>query len=174
MFTSVAYKELGNVPAQVNRKTGELFINPEIWKNIPEDHKDYILLHERGHLELMTADEYQVNRYAVGKYLEAGKLNDSEFNRRIVVLSEVLSDDDSKYLSNASVDTGSAISSLGGLISPIFEGLSILGIGSKAKQKEINLSIEAEKEKAKSTQKTIIVSGAILLVIVVMILILKK
>ena len=171
MFSSVAYKDLGTVPAQVNRKTGELFINPMIWKNIPKDHKDFILLHEKGHLQLMTDDEYQVNRYAVGKYLEAGSLDDSEFNRRIVILSEVLSDDESKYLSNASTDTN--LGGIGGLISPIVESLAILGIGSKSRQEEKELSIKAAEEKAAANQKLLIIGGVFLIVLLVIFLILR-
>jgi len=36
----------------------------------------------QGTVELMTPDEYQVNKYAVGNTLEEGEINDQEFGRR--------------------------------------------------------------------------------------------
>lgn len=94
MFSNVIYKDLGKVIAQVDRNTGELFINPTIWAQLTTDKRDFILLHEKGHLQLQTADEYQANHYAVEHYF-AGQLSEDEFGRRIVILSELLSDTES-------------------------------------------------------------------------------
>ena len=89
-------------------------------------------MHEAGHLELMTPDEYKVNKYAIGKYLKAGELNDQEFGRRIVVLSQVLGENGKSLMNNqgnlSNSDTttdnqGSSIVATALSILPIFGSL---------------------------------------------------
>lgn len=180
-FQSVAYKDLGTVPAQVNRLTGELFINPSIWRNLPKDHREFILLHESGHLELMTADEYRVNKYAIGKYLEAGQLNDEEFGRKLVILSEVLGDNGRELMNNeGNLSNFEPITAILGIFSI---GSSIIGKKNAAndqiefmEQQKLQYDIAnagANINKAK-TYRTLIVVGSILILLILLYFILKK
>ncbi len=84
-FLSVTYKNgMGRNPAQVNRRTGELFVNPDSWDKMPESFRRFILLHEEGHLKggkggTPTADEVAADLYAFRNYknTEPGSLKKS-------------------------------------------------------------------------------------------------
>jgi hypothetical protein len=73
-FTNVTYKEnMGRNPAQVDRRTGDLFVNPQLWNAMPESFRRFILLHEEGHLKggpngTPTADEAAADLYAFRQY----------------------------------------------------------------------------------------------------------
>ncbi len=180
MFTSVNYQDLGTTVAQVNRKTGALFINPAIWQNLPQEYKNYVLMHEEGHLKLQTADEYEANKYAVGRFVEAGVLTDDEFGRRIVVLSEILGDKGREtFFKNTNADiSGFAISGVTGAINSVFQSLSILGVGSNKRIEENNAAAEnavkVENAKSQATQRALIIGGLFLVVTVILFLTLKK
>jgi hypothetical protein len=60
--------DLGNTPARINRKTGDIFINKKIWFSIPEKERKFILLHELGHYKLQTKDEIKADDYAFRKF----------------------------------------------------------------------------------------------------------
>lgn len=96
MFSKVTYQDLGDTIAQVDRSTFELFINPRIWSTLDPEQKEYVLLHEKGHLILQSPDEYAANNYAVEHFF-AGELTESEFNRKIIVLSELFTDAKSTF-----------------------------------------------------------------------------
>lgn len=63
---------IGSTPARVNRKTGELQINLDVWPKLKPEHKLFVLLHEEGHRALNTSNELAVDAYAFKKYAEAG------------------------------------------------------------------------------------------------------
>ena len=89
-FAKTTYKPLGGPIAQVNRVTRELFIDPDKFNALRSDqHRLYVLLHEAGHIDLNTADEYLANQYAVKKFMPVGELTNEEFGRRILVLSDI-------------------------------------------------------------------------------------
>ncbi len=56
--------ELGNTPARVNRRTGDIYINSKIWQSIPEKQRKFILLHEIGHYKLDTSNEIAADDFA--------------------------------------------------------------------------------------------------------------
>lgn len=74
VFNNVTYKDTGKGnPAQVNRRTSDLFINPAIWNDMPEPFRRFILLHEEGHLKGgknggPTSDEVEADLYAFRNY----------------------------------------------------------------------------------------------------------
>jgi len=188
LFTSVQYKPLGNTVAQVNRITGDLFINPSIWPQLPTEVKEFVMYHEDGHLRLQTPDEYEANKYAVGKFMQAGTLNDEEFGRRIVVLSEILGDKgretyfkDAPEVSNMGIDP---ISNIAGAIGDLFKVIPVL-FGSKKRIAEADNYTENQlkildaqgdlmDKSNQSTQTILIVGGMFLVVLLVLFLTLNS
>ena len=75
-ITSVKYlnefPDHNNSPAMVNRKTGELFINLDRWKDIAFVHRVFIILHELAHVVLDSSDEMAVDALAHKWYIEMG------------------------------------------------------------------------------------------------------
>lgn len=70
---SITYvRNIGSTPARVNRKTGELQINMDVWPKLKPEHKRFVLLHEEGHVVLDTSDELAVDAYAFKKYAAEG------------------------------------------------------------------------------------------------------
>jgi len=60
-------------PAQVDRETGDLFINPYSWEAMPESMRRFILLHEEGHLKGgidggPTENEIEADLYAFRQF----------------------------------------------------------------------------------------------------------
>jgi hypothetical protein len=171
-FSKVIYDPNQAEIAKVNRVNKTLFINSDIWKGLPADQREFVLLHEKGHLELQTADEYKANQYAVGQFAPVGTLTSSELGKRIVVMRNILTPQVSGF-------------DIGGLLGGVTQGLAVLGIGSGARKAETaaNAAAQAQiidaqsKADSKKTNTTIIVGvlvGVILIVIVVLYLTLKK
>ncbi len=70
-FASVTYTDdLGLVAARINRITGDLALNSQIFPGLPEKYQDFILKHEQGHYVMQTDDEYLANQYAYRLILE--------------------------------------------------------------------------------------------------------
>ena len=65
--------DLGNTPARVNRRTGELYINLKKWKDLTPDARFFVLLHEAGHVDQDTRNEILADNYAFYAYARAGK-----------------------------------------------------------------------------------------------------
>lgn len=65
--------DLGTTPARVNRRTGELYINKKIWKDLDQDARLFVLLHEAGHVDQDTRSELKADNYAFHAYAQAGK-----------------------------------------------------------------------------------------------------
>ena len=67
--------DLGKTPARVNRLTGEIFLNMDIWETLPEAYQNFILAHEEGHYYAQTTNELLADHYAFMKM--AGKESES-------------------------------------------------------------------------------------------------
>lgn len=161
--------------AKVNRKTGVLYLNQNIWQGLPTDQKEFVLLHEAGHLNLKTADEFAANKYAVSKFSPVGELTKDELGQRIVVMREILDKADNGFYNPESETSPFAWGAvIGGAVNGIFSNLSVLGVGSKARQQEADAAIKFETEKSKQQQKTVMIAGIILTVITTLILTLRK
>lgn len=65
--------DLGTSAARINRETGELFINKRMFANMDADQKLFIMLHEAGHAELDTQNEFEADRYAFTEFVKLGK-----------------------------------------------------------------------------------------------------
>lgn len=160
--------------AKINRVTGDIFVSSNIWHQLPEDEKEFVLLHERGHLEKQTPDEYAANAYAIENFAPAGELNNQQLGKKIMVMRSILDKADDNFSNFTFQDIGAGIGS-------VFQNLSVLGIGSKGRAREaaasvqlINAQAANNAEKAKQTTKLVVIAGAFLLVITVLILTLKK
>lgn len=72
-ITSIEYvRNIGSTPARVNRKTGHLQINMDVFPRLKDEHKAFVLLHEEGHVVLDSSDEMAVDEYAFKKYAALG------------------------------------------------------------------------------------------------------
>jgi hypothetical protein len=89
-ITSIVWvDDLGASPAMVDPKTGIMYANAAMLKNMKPEHIKFIFWHEEGHLALQTSDELAVDDYAFKKYAKA-KLPLSE---SVKVLCQVLHED---------------------------------------------------------------------------------
>ncbi|MGD9930138.1 MAG: hypothetical protein AB7U05_08970 [Mangrovibacterium sp.] len=64
---------LGKTPARVNRLTGEIFINTDVWDTLPGAYQDFILAHEEGHYQAQTVNELMADHYAIMKLAGTAK-----------------------------------------------------------------------------------------------------
>jgi len=160
--------------ARINRQTGVLYLNPSIWKSLTADEREFVLLHEEGHLHLQTASEYQANKYAIGKYINVKNLTNAELGKRIQVVTEIT--DPTRYVSNYNgVDPlGQAIATVG----DIFKTLPMIGVGSGSRDNSENnksandlLRIAAS---GKNQKQLIIIGGSFMLVMLIVLLIFKS
>ncbi len=160
--------------ARVNRADRTLFLNPAIWGRLTGLEREFVLLHEAGHLELMTASEYQANKYAVDRFITVQTLTDAELGKRIQVLTEIT--DPGKYISgNFFEGIGNAVGTIGTVSNETFK---IFGIGAKNRKSEAdNAAANSwinQRLSAKNNKTLIILGGVFLVAIVTIILILKK
>lgn len=168
MFSKVVFDtSVSSNIAQVDRATGTLSINPQIWNRLTGLEKEYVLLHEGGHLNLMTADEFKVNKYAIEKFIPVQTLTDAELGKRIIVLSQIT--DPANYVS------GNFVSDILGAAN---DTLSIIGVGNKQRAADAaaaaSNAVLIENTKSANTTKIIIIGGMLVIVIVVMFFIFKK
>ena len=179
-FTKVIFDPSQKEIARVNRATGVLYLKPQIWDHLPQGEKDFVLLHEEGHLKLQTTNEFTANEYAVSHFAPIQTISNKELGARIVIMQDILrpgKENESGFDPVTSAITGA--------IGSIFTSLPAMGIGSGARQDEMtaqaaaNVSVIAAQQKAaqdKSNQTIMMVSigGAILVVIIVIYFIFKK
>lgn len=59
-------------PATVDIKTGVLYLNLEEWPKIPENQRNFILLHEIGHRKTQSFDEIKADNFAAAAYKAMG------------------------------------------------------------------------------------------------------
>lgn len=80
-----------NSPASINRATGQLFINKNVFSKLPPQIQDFILLHEEGHYNLQTKDELLADHYASNRFLGSQKLS---LKSSIKALENILPDNE--------------------------------------------------------------------------------
>jgi hypothetical protein len=164
--------------AKVNRKNGTLYLSSEIWNRLPEAEKNYVLFHEEGHLKLQTNDEFAANQYAISKFAHAGTFTNRELGQKIMVMRSIFDKADGQT-SNFGGDA------IAGAVGGIFQNLSVLGIGSKARQKEAaanaagtaiiyDAQAKAAAAKSKSTMTMLLIGGTLLIVGLVVFFTLRK
>jgi hypothetical protein len=162
MFSKVIFDDTiqGDI-ARVNRQDRTLYLNPSIWNRLNGLEREFVLLHEAGHLELMTADEFAANKYAIEKFVQVEALTDAELGKRIVVISEIT--DPENYVSG---------NFIGDIVGQVNNTLSILGVGSKKRRKEAEAAAKAAKElesaKSASNIKLLVIGGFFVVVIIVL------
>jgi Zn-dependent peptidase ImmA (M78 family) len=160
-----------------------LWLNSNIWDRLPTDQKEFVLLHEKGHLRLQTGDEFRANQYAVKRFAPVNSFSNQKLGQKIMVMRDILDKADEDYSSNFTETLLAGAAS--GLASSIFQILPVLGVGSKSRQAEtaantaasiqlMNTQAELAAQKSKTTTKTILVVGVLALVVVVSILIIRK
>lgn len=168
-FNRVQYRENQKEIARINRNTGVLSLNRSIWTGLPTDQKEFVLLHEQGHLVMKTPNELEANKYAIRNFVKAGELSNRELGQKIIVMRDILDKADDNPESGF---TSELISSAG---SGILSGLAVLGIGSKARAKEaaatadaqiqlLTAETEASKVSSKNMVKILLIVGVIALV----------
>ena len=176
-FRKVIYKpNLGSI-AKVNRRTGVLYLDPEIWDRLPTDQKEFVLFHEMGHLRLQTTSEYEANKYAVQEFTKLKTLHNRTLGQKIMVMREILdkADDTSPMLAEL----------IAGASSGIVQSLSVLGLGSKSRQKEtaaqadaqikvLSAQAQIDQQRSKTTTKVLAIAGVLILVTVIIYLTLRK
>jgi hypothetical protein len=181
-----AFKKVIMVPGQpeiakVNRSTGFLYLSDSIWKGLPESEKAFVLFHENGHLKLQTADEFAANSYAVDHFLGVRTFTNKELAQKIMVMRSIFDKADGQ----TSNFTGPVTEAVSSAVGSIFQNLSVLGIGSKARQNEAAANAAAQSqvysaqaaaavEKSKSTMTIIVVAGVLLIVGLAIYFTLKK
>jgi hypothetical protein len=174
-FSKVVYVKDQKEIAKVNRADRSLYISSEIWKGLPADQREFVLLHEKGHLELKTADEFEANRYAVKEFAPVGTLTSSELGKRIVVMRNILTPRESGFLAEA----------IAGAVGGITKVLPVLGIGSQSRINEteaaaaaqsqiIEAQAKADSKKSNTTIIVVVLVGVLLIVMGSLYLILKK
>ena len=165
-FTQVVFDDSINTDiARVNRATGVLYLNPNIWNRITGDEREFVLLHEKGHLELQTASEYQANNYAIGKFLPVKALTNSELGKRIQIVTEIT--DPERYISHLGLDPASNIA---GALGEIFKVLPVLGLGSKSRQAEANNAAANQiklADKLAANKQTLLITGGIMVIVLI-------
>jgi hypothetical protein len=175
-FSKVVYDASQAEIAKVNRVDKTLYLNPDIWKGLPADQKEFVLLHEKGHLVLQTTDEFEANEYAVKNFAPVKTLTNGELGKRIVVMKNILT---------PRVEAGFAAEGIAGALSGIMTSLPVLGIGSKARQQEaaanataqmqiITVQSAADSKKSNSTMIVVVMIGVLGIVGLSLYLILKK
>ena len=174
-FSKVVYDPNQAEIAKVNRVDKTLYINSDIWKGLPVEEREFVLLHEAGHLVLQTADEFEANAYAVSQFAPVKTLTNGQLGQRIVVMQSILTPRES----------GFAADLVAGALSSITNVLPVLGIGSKSRQAELNANVAAQtqliaaqsKADAKKATNNLIIgvlAGVILIVMGSLYFILKK
>jgi hypothetical protein len=69
-FSRIQYTDQITGPAAVDRKTGILYINQNIWHDLSAATQRFVLNHEAGHLEANTSDEFLADSIAFDKYIK--------------------------------------------------------------------------------------------------------
>jgi hypothetical protein len=166
--------DIGRNIARVNRQTGVIELDPSIWETLPELERDFVLLHERGHMELQTASEFAANQYAIKNFIPVRTLTNKELGQRIEVVTRITNPDN--YISYYNgVDP---IGAIGEAVGKIFETLPVIGIGSKSRQKETEArakaALDLENAKSSGTTKIAFIGGTLLIVMIVLFFALKN
>lgn len=84
-ITSVSFDKSVRGPAASYLKSGKTLLNPK-WRGYAQDHRFYILLHEKGHISAQNANEFEADARAFRDFVEMGYDPD----RAVTALSQVL------------------------------------------------------------------------------------
>ncbi len=166
--------DIGRNIARVNRQTGVIELDPSIWETLPELERDFVLLHERGHMELQTASEFAANQYAIKNFIPVRTLTNKELGQRIEVVTRIT--DPENYISgNFFEGIGNAIGTIGTVSNETFK---IFGVGSKRRIAENEASTKAaldlENAKSSGTTKIALIGGTLLIIMIVLFFTLKN
>ncbi len=63
---------LANGKAAYSNFSGTILVNRNVFKQLTPNERTFILLHEAGHVELMTTDENKADGYAFHEYVKLG------------------------------------------------------------------------------------------------------
>ena len=63
---------LGTTPCLVDRHTGVVYTNPQIWPLLSQPTKAFFLLHEWGHLARQTFSETEADSFAFNIFIKQG------------------------------------------------------------------------------------------------------
>ena len=80
--------DLGDTPAKVNRRTGEMFLSRKHCSRLPKEQVLFIMLHEKAHAELQTTNEYEADAHAFKEYAALGY----SLKASVKALTQVLND----------------------------------------------------------------------------------
>jgi hypothetical protein len=177
-FKKVTYADLGDILARVNKDTGEVQLNKNIFDSLPAGFKNFVLLHEQGHYVLQTSDEFEANRYAISHFLPLHTETD-EFGRRIVIMTQALTPGaDGPFRKDPVYSNFDPISAIAGAIGGITQTLPSLGIGTKARINETNAMASAQialaKESSKSSTNLILIGTGAIAVLMIIFLTVKS
>jgi len=84
----VKVPDLGITPARVNRRTGVMYLSVRHMKAMPKEHRLFIMLHEKAHVELQTVNEVAADEQAFKEYADLGY----SLNAAVKALTRVLND----------------------------------------------------------------------------------
>lgn len=88
-ITKITYvPDLGGTPARVNRRTGEMQLSLKHMRAMPKEHRLFVMLHEKAHVELQTTDEVKADAQAFKEYADLGY----SLNAGVKALTKVLND----------------------------------------------------------------------------------
>ncbi|WP_113636097.1 hypothetical protein [Nubsella zeaxanthinifaciens] len=88
-ITRITYvPDLISTPARVNRRTGEMQLSLKHMRAMPKEHRLFVMLHEKAHVELQTTDEVKADAQAFKEYADLGY----SLNASVKALTKVLSD----------------------------------------------------------------------------------
>ncbi|WP_316828078.1 hypothetical protein [Pedobacter miscanthi] len=80
--------DLGDTPAKVNRRTGEMYGSRKHLTRLPKEQVLFIFLHEKAHVELQTTSEYEADAKAFQEYADLGY----SLKASVKALTQVLND----------------------------------------------------------------------------------
>lgn len=80
--------DLGGTPARVNRRTGEMTCSTRHMMAMPKEHRLFVMLHEKAHVELQTTNEIVADAAAFREYADLGY----SLNASVKALTRVLND----------------------------------------------------------------------------------
>lgn len=85
--------DLGNTPARVNRRTGEMILSLRHMRAMPKEHRLFVMLHEKAHVELQTTNELKADARAFKEYADLGY----SLNASVKALTRVLNGDNAEH-----------------------------------------------------------------------------
>ena len=85
--------DLGNTPARVNRRTGEMYVSLRHMRAMPKEHRLFVMLHEQAHVELQTTDEMKADEKAFKEYADMGY----SLNASVKALTRVLDGNNAEH-----------------------------------------------------------------------------